>query len=63
MMRKRPNAERLGGRDELVAADREHQAADDAREAGPPDEREDGDDAEVDLLARQIDRERRRAAR
>ena len=49
--------ERLGGGHELVAANREHEAADDARETGPSDEREDRHDAEVDLLAGEIDGE------
>ncbi len=52
-------SERLGRRHVLALAHRQHQAADDARQAGPADERENRDDAEVDLLARQIDREDR----
>ena len=53
------DAERFGRRDVLVAPDRQHQAADDARQPRPPDEGQNRDDAEIHLLAWQIDREHR----
>ena len=51
--------ERLGRRDELVAPDREDETADHAGETRPADERQDRDNPEIDLLAREIDRKDR----
>ena len=51
---KAPEAQRFRRRHVVALAHREHQAADDARETRPADERQDRDDAEVHLMARQV---------
>ena len=59
MTRSRPKPERLGRRHVVALPHRQHEPADDARKAGPADERQNRDDAEVDLVARQIHRKHR----
>ena len=55
MIAEAAHAQRFGGGHVLVAPDRQHQPADHARQPRPSDERKDRHDAEVDLLAREVD--------